>query len=90
MSTVPHRVVRGWGLGPRSKRPGYVGALIVVEPTISTAALRSLVRDIRAYHRNADALAIRVLDSMHAATYNRHADGGALLAESVVATIHVK
>jgi hypothetical protein len=88
MSSIPHRVVRGWGLGPRSRRPGYIGVLIVVDPGIDRESLESLVRDIRAYHRDAEALAVRVLDSLEAATYDRHEDGGALLAESVIATVH--
>jgi hypothetical protein len=81
-------VVRGWGLWPRSRRPGYVGALVVVDPAIDLVSLKNLVRDIRTYHDGADALAVRVLDSMEAATYDRHQDGGALLAESVIATVH--
>jgi hypothetical protein len=88
LSDVPHRVVRGWGVGPRSRLPGVVGATVVVAPGIDRASLTSLARDIREYHRSAEIVAVRVLDSLEAATYDRHADGGALLAESVVATIH--
>jgi hypothetical protein len=88
LSDVPHRVVRGWGVGPRSRLPGVVGATLVVAPGIDRASLARLARDIREYHRSAEIVAVRVLDSLEAATYDRHADGGALLAESVVATVH--
>jgi len=87
LSDVPHRVVRGWGVGPRSPRPGTVGAIVVVDPALGREALTRLVEDIRAYHHQADTVAIRILDSMEAATYDRHADGGALLAESLVGSV---
>jgi hypothetical protein len=87
ISDVPHRVVRGWGVGPRSRNPGYVGATLVVDPGIGDAALASLVRDVREYHVDAHALAVRVFDSLEAATYDRHADGGALLTAHLVASV---
>ena len=40
-----------------------------------------------AYHQGAKALSVRVLDSEEAATYDRHADGGALAKRHLVASV---
>jgi hypothetical protein len=87
MSEVAHRVVRGWGAGARSPSPGHVGAYVVVDPAIDDAALRELALDIRDYHRSAEAVAVRIVDSEEAATYDRHTDGGARLQAHLVASV---
>jgi len=87
MSAVPHRIVRAWGAAGGSETPGMVGAFVVVEPGISDEELARLCRDIRAYHQGAKALSVRVLDSEEAATYDRHADGGALAKRHLVASV---
>ena len=88
LSTVPHRVLKGWGAGSDAKVPGVVGVYVIVDPRISTRDLEFLARDIREYHRDADALTVRIVDSEEAATYDRHIDGGALLQRHLVATVH--
>lgn len=87
MSTVPHRVARGWGMGGGSLRPGAVGAVVIVEPGISEASLEQLVRDIQAYHSREDAVSVRIMNDAYAATYDRHGDGGALAQRHLVAQI---
>ncbi len=88
MSTVPHRVVRGWGAASDDlSRLGLVGAYVIVEPGISDAQLTRLALDIHKYHRDAKALSVRILDSEEAATYDRHIDGGALGEQHEVATV---
>lgn len=87
MSDVPHRVVRAWGASGGTRSPGHVGAFVVVDPSIDDASLRKLARDIRDYHRNADAVGIRIVDSEEAATYDRHVDGGELLQAHVVGRV---
>ena len=87
MSEVPHRVVRAWGLGPRSRSPGMVSAYVVVDPGIEDAALEKLARDIREYHRSESALLVRILDDERAATYDRHSDGGELIVRSLVGRV---
>jgi hypothetical protein len=88
LSQVPHRVLKGWGAGSQAKVPGVVGVYVIVDPRISTRDLEFLAREIREYHRDADALTARILDSEEAATYDRHIDGGALLQRHLVATVH--
>ena len=87
MSTVPHRVVRGWGAHGAGQVPGFVGAIVVVAPSIPDERLVQLARDIRAYHGDAKALSVRILDSERAGLYDRHADGGALLAKHLVGRV---
>jgi hypothetical protein len=87
MSAVPHRVVRGWGARGSGRPTGAVGAFVVVDPEISDAELEALAEDIRRYHGDATALSVRILDSEHAATYDRHSDGGALAAAHLVGRI---
>ena len=88
MSPVPHAVVRGWGARGGGRVPGIVGVYVVVDPSISNESLEELARDIRDYHYDAAALSIRIFDSEHAATYDRHSDGGALAADHLVATVN--
>jgi hypothetical protein len=76
MSGIPHRVVRGWGASEDRVQAGRVGAYVVVDPSISDEELIQLARDIRDYHRGANAVAVRILDSEEAATYDYHEDGG--------------
>ena len=87
MSTVPHRVIRGWGASDDGSQLGLVGAYVIVEPGISDAQLIKLCRDIHKYHRDAKTLSVRILDSEDAATYDRHIDGGALMNQHEVATV---
>jgi len=87
MSAIPHVVARGWGMGGSSKRPGAVGAVVIVDPGISEASLEQLVRDIQAYHSREDAVSIRIMDDSHAATYDRHSDGGDLAQRHLLAQI---
>ena len=86
MSQVPHRVVRAWGVGPGSRRMGHVSAYVVVDPGIGPSELERLARDIRDYHDGARALSVRIVDNERA-TYDRHVDGGDLLAESLVGRV---
>ena len=88
MSPVPHQVVRGWGALGAGEVPGVVGAFVIVDPEIADEQLAELARDIRAYHSDADALSVRILDSEHAARYDRHSDGGALAAAHLVGLIN--
>jgi hypothetical protein len=87
MSALPHRVIRGWGASDDHSQLGLVGAYVIVEPGISDERLVELCRDIRAYHRDANALSVRILDSEEAATYDRHSDGGAFKNQHQVATV---
>jgi len=87
MSAVPHRVVRAWGASDDPKQLGLVGAYVIVEPGMTDAQLIQLCRDIREYHRDANVLSVRILDSEQAATYDRHIDGGALKNQHQVATV---
>jgi hypothetical protein len=88
LSEVPHRVLKGWGAGNDAKIPGVIGVYVIVDPSLSTRDLEFLARDIREYHRDVDALTVRILDSEEAATYDRHIDGGARLERHLVATVH--
>jgi hypothetical protein len=88
MSAIPHRVVRGWGARGAGRVPGFVGAVVVVDPSISDERLVRLARDIRAYHSDAEALSVRILDSERAGLYDRHSDGGALLARHLVGVVN--
>ena len=87
MSAVPHRVIRAWGASDDRSHLGLVGAYVIVEPGISDEQLIELCRDIQEYHRDANALSVRILDSEEAATYDRHIDGGALKNQHQVATV---
>ena len=89
MSAVPHHVVRGWGARGAGKVPGFVGAVVIVEPGISDESLTQLAKDIRRYHQDAEAVSVRVLDEERAATYDRHSDGGALIARHLVALVNI-
>ncbi len=88
MSPVPHQVVRGWGARGAGAISGVVGAFVVVDPEIGDEKLAELARDIRAYHSDANALSVRILDSERAATYDRHSDGGALAAAHLVGLVN--
>lgn len=87
MSAVPHHVIRAWGATDDRSQLGLVGAYVIVDPEISDAQLTKLCRDIQAYHRDANALSVRIFDSEEAATYDRHIDGGALKNQRQVATV---
>jgi hypothetical protein len=87
MSAVPHRVIRAWGASDDPSHLGLVGVYVIVEPGISDERLIQLCRDIQKYHRDANALSVRILDSEEAATYDRHVDGGALKNQHQVATV---
>ena len=87
MSPVPHRVIRAWGASDDPSHLGLVGAYVIVEPGLSDAKLIELCRDIRAYHKDANALSVRILDSEEAATYDRHIDGGLFKNQHQVATV---
>jgi hypothetical protein len=87
MSPVPHTVVRGWGARGDGPVRGHVGAFVVVSPDIDDSELERLGRDIRDYHEGATALSVRILDSMEAATDDRHSDGGVLQSEHRVGTV---
>jgi len=88
MSRVPHRVVRGWGARGAGSVPGFVGAVVIVEPDLTDDALAQLARDILRFHSDAKAISIRILDLERAGTYDRHSDGGALIAEHLVGLIN--
>ncbi len=83
LSTVPHQVLKGWG----ADRGAGVGLYVIVAPSLPTADLERLARDIRKYHGDADSLNVRILDSERAATYDRHLDGGELLQLHLVTTV---
>jgi len=83
LSTVPHQVLKAWGADPGAG----VGLYVIVAPSLPTADLERLARDIREYHGDADSLNVRILDSERAATYDRHLDGGELLQLHLVATV---
>lgn len=87
MSEVPHVVVRGWGVGARSKQPGAIGAVVIVEPGLDEDSVERLARDIRAYHLREDSVSIRVMDDPAAALYDRHSDGGLQAEARLVARI---
>lgn len=87
MSSVPHTVARGWGMGSGSSRRGVIGAVVIVDANMPPESLEKLVRDIRSYHLREDAVSVRVMDDAHAATYDRHQDGGALAQRHLVAQI---
>ena len=87
MSALPHRVIRAWGASDDRSHLGLVGAYLIVEPGISDEQLVELCRDIQAYHRDANALSVRILDSEEAATYDRHIDGGAFKNQHQLATV---
>ena len=61
---------------------------MIVDPEIGDEQLAELARDIRAYHSDANALSVRILDSEHAARYDRHSDGGALAAAHLVGLVN--
>lgn len=88
MSAIPHHVVRGWGAHGAGDVPGIVGAYVIVAPGLTDEDLEKLARDIRAYHDDAEALAVRILDSEHAATYDRHSDAGELAAAHLVGMVN--
>lgn len=88
MSPVPHHVVRGWGARGAGAVPGVVGVFVIVDPEIGDEQLAELARDIRAYHSDAEALSVRILDSELAARYDRHSDGGALAAAHLVGLVN--
>ena len=87
LSAVPHHVVRAWGASDDRSQLGLVGAYLIVDPGISNAQLIKLCRDIQEYHRSANGLSVRILDSEAAATYDRQTDGGALESQHQVATV---
>ena len=58
-----------------------------IAPSLPTADLEQLARDIRDYHDDADSLNVRVVDSERAVTFDRHLDGGELLQLHLVATV---
>ncbi len=87
-SSIPHKVVRSWGAeGGGSRVPGVVGMYVVVSPHISSEDLLKLSQDLLNHHRGAAVLNVRILDAAEAATYDKHADGGALTMQHVVAEV---
>ena len=90
MSSVSHRVLKGWGAGPEARVAGLVGLYVVVDPDVSNEDLERLTRDIRYRHLDAVALNVRIVDSEEAVLFDRHLDGGALLDLHTVATVRRK
>lgn len=87
LSAIRHRVVRSWGAAPGSGSNAPRELHLVVEPSLGTPQLEQLLRDVLAHHAEAEVLTIRIYDSEHAATYDRHSDGGALAERHLVASM---
>ena len=60
----------------------------MVEPGLSDARVGQLVRDLRARHREAEALRIRIFDSREAATRPSWTDGGATRRAHLLADLY--
>lgn len=88
MSEIPHDLVAAWDELPDSEELGERRVLVVVvDPTISDADLEALARDVRARHRDADFLRLRVFDSRTAAGRPSWTDGGASRRAHLVADL---
>lgn len=63
LSDVPHELLGAWDDAPDAPEPGaHRTFVIVVDPSISSAELASLTRDIRDRHRDAEVLDVRIYD----------------------------
>jgi hypothetical protein len=68
LSVVPHQLFGAWDDKPDSPTVGAHRVFVaVVDPAISDADLRALVRDIRDRERDAEVLDVRIYDSPDAA-----------------------
>lgn len=87
-SEVPYRLVAAHddagGSGGEGARRLFIA---VVEPGLSDAELTRLVRDLRARHREAEMLRIRVFDSAVAAKTPSWSDAGASREEHLIADL---
>ena len=77
-SDVPHELLAAHDGSQEHEGEGARRRFVaVVEPGLSDTQLERLVRDVRARHRDAEVLRIRVFDSRDAATKPSWTDGGA-------------
>jgi len=89
-SDVPHEMVGAWDEAPESSTPGQRRAfVVVVEPGMGDAELEALARDLRAQHRDARILNVRIYDSEKGARRAGWVDGGALAHQHLVAQVSV-
>lgn len=87
LSNVPHHLLAAWPQEAQSGVPAIAGMTVIVDPSLSTAALDHLALDIRERGLGAAIFHARVYDSEEAATYDRHSDGGALAERHQVAVV---
>lgn len=88
MSPVRHEVLGAWDEARESDVPGRRRAFVlVVAPEATDAEIESLARDVRARHRDASILDVRIYDDARATLQSRALDGGRLAFQHLVGEV---
>lgn len=88
LSPVRHEVVGAWDEDRESDVPGRRRAFVlVVPPNATNAEIEGLARDVRARHRDASILDVRIYDDVRATLQSRALDGGRLAFQHLVGEV---
>ena len=88
-SDIPHELIAAYdGLEASNTEGSRRLFIAVVSPELPDAHIAQLVRDLRARHRDAEVLRVRIFDSQAAATHPSWTNGGATRKAHLVANLY--